>query len=185
MGKTHTPLVMRVPIRVMRPFRLSDRTEESTKVDPFSDGANKAAHSSRPAFSDCRVSRSWTSSHSSSRFCDAVCSSARRASSMGGHTAVDMAAAVIRQQQGGTTTKSSQVKSGPRSQSARQACASDAQATAQQLEQGNASTARACSIPKIYTRVISSSAKHSHAPDAAPSPQTMRQVKAHGRPTTL
>jgi hypothetical protein len=87
----HTPLVMRVPMRVMRPLRLSERTEVSTSVEPFSEGASRAAHSSRPALSDCSVSRSWTSSHSSSRACDAACSSARRASSMGGHMAVDMA----------------------------------------------------------------------------------------------
>lgn len=82
---------MRVPMRVMRPLRLSERTEVSTSVEPFSEGASRAAHSSRPALSDCSVSRSCTSNHSSSRACDAACSSARRASSMGGHTAVDMA----------------------------------------------------------------------------------------------
>lgn len=87
----HTPLVMRVPTRVMRPFRLSERTEVSTSVEPFSDGASRVAHSSRPALSDCSVSRSCTSSHSSSRACDSACSCKRRASSMGGHTAVDMA----------------------------------------------------------------------------------------------
>ena len=81
---------MRVPMRVMRPLRFSERTEVSTSVEPFSEGASRAAHSSRPALSDCSVSRSCTSSHSSSRACDAACSSARRASSMGGHTAVDM-----------------------------------------------------------------------------------------------
>jgi hypothetical protein len=79
-------------MRVIRPFRLSDRTEDSTSVEPFSDGASRAAHSSRPAFSDFSVSCSCSSSHSSSRAWDAACSSARRVSSMGGHTAVDMAA---------------------------------------------------------------------------------------------
>jgi hypothetical protein len=78
-------------MRVISPLRLSERTEDSTSVEPFSDGASRAAHSSSPAFSDCSVSRSCTSSHSSSRTWDAACSSARRASSMGGHTAVDMA----------------------------------------------------------------------------------------------
>lgn len=79
-------------MRVMRPLRLSERTEVNTSVDPFSEGASRAAHSSRPALSDCSVSRSWTSSHSSSRACDAACSWARRSSSMGGHIAVDMTA---------------------------------------------------------------------------------------------
>lgn len=88
----HTPLVMRVPMRVMRPLRLSERTDDSTSVDPFSEGASKAAHSSSPALSDCSVSLSWSSSQSSSRACDAACSSAKRPASMGGHTAVDMAA---------------------------------------------------------------------------------------------
>ena len=86
-----TPLTMRVPTRVTRPLRLSERTEVKTSVDPFSDGASSAAHSSRPAFSDCSVSLSWTSSHSSSRCCDFACSAASWAASMGGHTAVDMA----------------------------------------------------------------------------------------------
>jgi hypothetical protein len=78
-------------MRVIRPFRLSERTEDSTSVEPFSEGASRAAHSSRPAFSDFSVSCSCSSSQSSSRTWDAACSSARRVSSMGGHTAVDMA----------------------------------------------------------------------------------------------
>lgn len=82
---------MRVPIRVMRPLRLSERTEVKTSVEPCSEGASRAAHSSRPALSDCRVPCSCTNSHWSSRACDAACSWFRAASSMGGHTAVDMA----------------------------------------------------------------------------------------------
>jgi hypothetical protein len=85
---------MRVPMRVITPLRLSERTEVSTSVEPFSEGASRAAHSSRPALSDCSVSRSCTSSHSSSRACDAACSWVRRASSMGGHIAVDMVTVV-------------------------------------------------------------------------------------------
>jgi hypothetical protein len=82
---------MRVPILVIRPLRLSDRTDDSTSVEPFSDGASRAAHSSKPAFSDCSVSRSCTSSQSSSRACEAACSSTSWASSMGGQMAADMA----------------------------------------------------------------------------------------------
>lgn len=82
---------MRVPMRVISPFRLSERTEVRTSVEPFSEGASRAAHSSRPALSDCNVPCSCTNSHSSSRACDAACSWLSAASSMGGHTAVDMA----------------------------------------------------------------------------------------------
>ncbi len=85
-----TPLTMRVPILVMRPFRLSDRKEDSTRVDAFSEGASKAAHSSRPAFNDCSMSRSWTKSQSSSRAWDWACSWPSWTSSMGGQTADDM-----------------------------------------------------------------------------------------------
>jgi hypothetical protein len=91
-GVERTPFTMRVPTRVTSPFRLSERTEVSTSVDPLSLGASSAAHSSSPAFSDCSVSLSCTSSQSSSRCCDTVCSRASCAASMGGHTAVDMAA---------------------------------------------------------------------------------------------
>lgn len=66
-GKTRTPFTIRVPTRVTKPFRLSDLTVDTTKVDPCSVGASKAAHSSRPALRDLRVVRSDDSSHSSSR----------------------------------------------------------------------------------------------------------------------
>ena len=74
-----TPLTMRVPTRVTRPFRHSERTEESTRVDPFSDGARSAAHSSSPALGDCKVSRNCTRSHSSSRACPPCQENTRRA----------------------------------------------------------------------------------------------------------
>jgi hypothetical protein len=86
---------MRVPILVMSPFRLSERTDDSTSVDPFSLGASSATHSSKPALSDCSVSCSCTSSHASSRAHEASSSLRSCASSMGGHTAADMVDANI------------------------------------------------------------------------------------------
>ena len=65
----HTPLTSFVPILVTNPLTLSDRSDESTRVEPGSFVANKAAHSSRPSLrapSEC-----WRdfSSHCSSSFC--------------------------------------------------------------------------------------------------------------------
>lgn len=66
-GDLRTPFTIRVPTRVTKPFRLSDLTVDTTKVEPCSVGAIRAAHSSRPSFKDFRVMRSDDSSHSSSR----------------------------------------------------------------------------------------------------------------------
>lgn len=41
----HTPLTTFVPTRVTNPFTFSDRNEDSTKVEPGSWGASRAAHS--------------------------------------------------------------------------------------------------------------------------------------------
>lgn len=66
-GAIRTPFTIRVPTRVTKPFKLSDLTVDTTNVEPCSDGASRAAHSSRPAFRDFKVVRSEDSSHSSSR----------------------------------------------------------------------------------------------------------------------
>ena len=62
-----TPLTMRVPTRVMWPFTLSDRAEETARVEPGSIGARSAEHSSRPDFRDSKVSCKDSRSHASSR----------------------------------------------------------------------------------------------------------------------
>lgn len=84
-GETRTPLTMRVPTRVTRPLRLSERTDDSTSVEPFSDGASRAAHSSSPALSACSVSVSCSSNHPSSRCCDDAWARASWSAAMGGH----------------------------------------------------------------------------------------------------
>lgn len=58
-----TPLVIRVPTRVMKPLTLSDRSEDNTSVEPGSFGANKSAHSVRPSLNDVRDSCSDFRSH--------------------------------------------------------------------------------------------------------------------------
>jgi hypothetical protein len=64
-----TPLTMRVPTLVTKPFKLSERWEERARVEPYSVGARREAHSSRPALRDFRVSWRATRSHSSSLLC--------------------------------------------------------------------------------------------------------------------
>ena len=109
-----TPLTIRVPVRVTKPFRHSERWLDTTSVEPASLGAKRAAHSSSPALSDWNVSCSEARSHCSSAACISRyqrmfvkmltaerrwrkrtrdCSSSRASWSgaMGGHTAVDMA----------------------------------------------------------------------------------------------
>lgn len=51
-----TPLTILVPILVTNPFTLSDRTEETTRVDPGSFGASKLAHSCKPSRNEARDS---------------------------------------------------------------------------------------------------------------------------------
>lgn len=45
-----TPFTIFVPIRVTKPFTLSDRSEDRTSVEPGSTGAKRLTHSSRPSF---------------------------------------------------------------------------------------------------------------------------------------
>jgi len=42
MGKQRTPLTIRVPTLVIVPFKLSDRGEDITRVEPGSTGASNA-----------------------------------------------------------------------------------------------------------------------------------------------
>jgi hypothetical protein len=64
-----SPFTMRVPTLVTKPLRLSDRYEDKARVEPFSDGASRAATSSSPAFRDCNVSCRAARSHWSSLAC--------------------------------------------------------------------------------------------------------------------
>lgn len=61
-----TPLITLVPTRVTKPLRLSDRGDESTRVEPGSFGAKSALHSCRPSLRDARDSCSDDKSHWSS-----------------------------------------------------------------------------------------------------------------------
>ena len=63
----HTPLTILVPSRVTNPFRLSDRGEDITRVEPRSLGANSAAHSRSPPRTDESVSCKELNNQSSSR----------------------------------------------------------------------------------------------------------------------
>lgn len=85
-----SPFTMRAPRRVINPLRFSLRKEERTSVEPGSVGASSAAHSSRPALREVRLSWSAESSHSSSRADVSSTSLVRSASLAGGHTRVDM-----------------------------------------------------------------------------------------------
>ena len=58
--------MIRVPTRVMWPFTLSDRAEETARVEPGSIGARRALHSSNPDLRDCNVSWRDSSSHANS-----------------------------------------------------------------------------------------------------------------------
>lgn len=75
----------------MKPLRFSLRREERTRVEPGSCGASRAAHSSKPALREARVSWREESSHSSSL---AVVNSSSLDSSCwlvtGGHRSVDI-----------------------------------------------------------------------------------------------
>jgi hypothetical protein len=61
-----SPLIIRAPSLVTKPLRLSDRCDDMTSVDGWSDGASSADTSSRPAFREWSVSWRDESSHSSS-----------------------------------------------------------------------------------------------------------------------
>lgn len=67
-GWEHTPLTILVPIRVTYPFTLSERSDDSTSVEPGSTGANSFTHSSNPSFraakEDCNELRYHCSSFS-------------------------------------------------------------------------------------------------------------------------
>lgn len=65
-GLEHTPLTIRVPTRVIKPLRLSERWEETTRVEPCSVGASRDDTSSRPALRSLSVSCKAARSHSSS-----------------------------------------------------------------------------------------------------------------------
>ena len=62
-----SPLTMRVPTRVMKPFTLSDFREETTSVEPGRTGARSARLSCRPDFRERSVSWREARSHWSSR----------------------------------------------------------------------------------------------------------------------
>jgi hypothetical protein len=65
-----------VPTRVIKPFRLSDRCEDTTRVDPCSVGASRDDTSSSPALRSFRLSCSAARSHSSSlayTYCYLLC----------------------------------------------------------------------------------------------------------------
>ena len=66
-AKQRTHFLKVEPTLVTNPLTLSDRREESTKVEPGSFGASRATHSSRPSFSEANDSCSDSRSHWSSR----------------------------------------------------------------------------------------------------------------------
>ena len=61
-----TPLTMRVPTLVTKPFTFSDLSDDRASVEPGSSGASKARHSCRPLFKDARFSCKRLRSHSNS-----------------------------------------------------------------------------------------------------------------------
>jgi hypothetical protein len=63
----HTPFTTLVPTLVTKPLTFSDRSEDSTKVEPGSLGASKTAHSCKPSFSEASESCIDCRSHSNSR----------------------------------------------------------------------------------------------------------------------
>jgi len=63
---TRTPFVIFVPMRVTKPFTLSERKDDKTSVEPGSTGASSFTHSSKPSFNaakdDCKDLRyHWSS----------------------------------------------------------------------------------------------------------------------------
>lgn len=65
-AQLHTPLTILLPTLVTNPFRLSDRGEDTTKVEPGSLGASSATHSLNPSLKEASVSCSELSNQSSS-----------------------------------------------------------------------------------------------------------------------
>lgn len=85
-----SPLTIRVPTRVMKPLRCSERREESGSVEPGSAGARREAHSSSPDLRERRVVWREVSSQESSLASTAASSVCSSLGGIEGNTRVDI-----------------------------------------------------------------------------------------------